>query len=278
MIENIWVTSPNPSASILQLNLTSSGDTHGLVIFNFEGLGPPKGTISGTSSPTMAGVQNPVTTIDARHMVLTLAVKPGADEEAAKQKVYDYFPIGQTIQLRIATEQKDVIINAIVESNEFNQFAKIENAVISLYSASPYFKGYTEVDETATNPDTLVYDGEVETGVRIDVGFTGFPGTSITLNNVNSWDNHEMLISFQPWYDYSSTWPQNGDTLRIYTWDYAKKIIFIRSGAEFNLINGLDLDSEFITFRPGNNIVSLTCTNEEYAEADYIYRPLYEGV
>jgi len=55
MIETLWVTNPNEDT--LELNLRSSERTHGLLVFNMTGLGPPNATVSGAAGPSYDGIR-----------------------------------------------------------------------------------------------------------------------------------------------------------------------------------------------------------------------------
>jgi hypothetical protein len=171
MIQSIKIT--NSIGDVLDLDLRSSLDDHGLLVFNLTGLGSPKATVSGVSGPTYDGITGEFVRADARHLLLTLAIPARSTaEETAKQKVYDYFPVKEEISFRVITDAKDVYTTAIVESVEMNQFSKVENAVISLYCADPYFLDTLEkykYGELNAVSKTIAYEGEVPTETYITV-------------------------------------------------------------------------------------------------------------
>ena len=83
------ITIKNPNRNILELNLRSSAQEVGLLIFNIEGLGPPKATVNGQGGPNFDGIRASSVRTDARHLLMTLAVVEGGDlEEDAKQRIY----------------------------------------------------------------------------------------------------------------------------------------------------------------------------------------------
>lgn len=300
MIQTVWIK--NPAGSILDLKLGSSGDDHGLVIFNMSGLGPAKATVNGQGGPNFDGVRVSSVRLDARHMTITLAVKGfGNVEETAKDKIYTYFPIKKQILVGIETDTKDVYIPAIVESNEFNQFAKIENAVISLYCPFPYFIDREESsalirsdaviplfqfpfsNESLTDPllqfgyftalptAFIEYRGEVKTGVDINIEFLGAV-TEIVITNTNG--AQQMTI------DVSGVGPtQAGDQIFINTRVGEKSIFFIRNGTWTNILNYVGIDDDWIGLEPGNNIIIMNATTGvDNMETEILYRSLREGV
>ena len=144
MIQSVWAI--NPDGERLDLNLASSSEEEGIVVFNMTGLGPPVATINGTGGPNFDGLRVASVRADARYLVITLAVsKQGVQEEQARRTIYKYFPVKQEITFGITTDTKNLSISAFVESNEFNQFAQVENAVISLTCPAPYFSEVHEL-------------------------------------------------------------------------------------------------------------------------------------
>ena len=300
MIQTVWVK--NPSGSILELNLRNSGEDHGLVIFNMSGLGSPKATVNGQGGPNFDGVRVNSLRVDARHMTMTLGVQgTGMIEEAAKDLIYTYFPVKQQVILGIETDTKDVYIPAIVESNEFNQFAKIENAVISLYCSFPYFIDRLE-ENVIISPDSAIplfefpfsnesltvpqiefgyitalptafidYRGEVKTGLDIAIQFLGAV-TEIVITNTNG--AQQMTI------DISSVGPtESGDQIFINTRVGEKSIYFVRDSIWTNLINYVGIDDDWIQLLSGNNAIIINATSGiDNMETELIYRSLREGV
>jgi hypothetical protein len=293
MIKKVTVT--NLTGQTLELDLRRSGEEVGLTIFNIEGLGPPNATVNGTGGPNFDGIR-------PRQILMTLAVqKGGVLEEDAKQRIYTYFPIKQEIVFGIETDRKDVYIPAVVESNEFNQFALVENAVISLFCPKPYFLGRTEevvvIDNVGGIPvfefpfsnESLVtpllkfgevtalptaeisYNGEVKTGIDININFTGV-ATDLTITNNNG--NQIMTI------DTADQEPlQSGDQIFINTRVGEKSIWFVRSTVWTNIINSVGIDDDWIGLRPGGNrIIIDVATGIDNVQTELRYKTLSEGV
>jgi len=254
MIQTLWAT--NPDGNTLELNLRSSEEDHGLLVFNMSGLGPPKGTVTGTAGPGYDGMRGTFVRTDARHIILTLAVTATGDaEETAKQLIYDYFPIKGTIVLGITTDAKDVYTEAIVETNEFNQFAKVENAVIGLYCANPWFLDLLsdEVSLPMNTEKNIPYNGDVSTGVYMSLTFGG------TVSNVYiTNDNGGQAL----YIDLSSVGPALiGDKLYIDTRIGQKSIIFETFfGIQTSLLPALGMGDDWIQLHRGDNNIEMAAS------------------
>jgi hypothetical protein len=296
------ISSVNSAGSTLKLDLRRSGEELGLLIFNIEGLGPPKATVNGTGGPNFDGIRASSIRADARHLLMTLAVTKGGElEEDAKQRIYRYFPVKQEIILRIETDRKDVYIPAIVESNEFNQFSLVENAVISLFCPNPYFLStivnsiimdtasgipnfecpfenvglYAPTIEFGFITDfptaEIPYNGEVKTGIDINLNFLG-AATDIVITNNNG--SQQMTI------DTSNLEPLVlGDQIFINTRVGEKSIWFVRDTVWTNIINAVGIDDNWIDLRPGGNrIIVNAVSGIDKIETNIQFRALSEGV
>ena len=288
MIQTVW--SQNSNGNILELNLRSSDREVGLLIFNLEGLGPPKATVNGSGGPNFDGIRVSSVGADARHLLITLAVVSGRPEleEEAKKKIYTYFPIKQEITFGIKTDAKDVYIPAIVESNEFNQFSKVENAVISLFCPNPYFidvkeqqiilsgdlvtplfefpfesdSNYVYVFDTLEfgnitegNPTAIVdYTGEVKTGVDIFLEMGGYV-EDVAILNTNG--DQIMTLDFSGAEAYFNDPVRAGDKVFINTRVGQKSIYFVRGITWFNIMAGVGINDDWLEIRPGSNTLML---------------------
>lgn len=305
MIKKLWVE--NTSGNILDIDLRNSGDELGLLIFNIEGLGPPKATVNGSGGPNFDGIRASSVRTDARQLIITLAITAGGTlEENAKQLIYTYFPIKQQINLGIVTDRKDVYIPAIVESNEFNQFAKVENAVISLYCPNPYFIEATS-DSVIIPPESVVplfefpfendglavddlefgyittyptayiqYSGQVKTGVNINLSMSGYVEDVVITNSNGA---QQMTLDFTDAETYFGSAVQNGDQVFINTKSGEKSVYFVRGTTFYNMINGVGIDDDWIELLPGTNIIVMTAVSGiDNMETEVEYHILSEGV
>ena len=263
MIETLWIT--NPNGDTLELDLRSSDTDHGLLIFNMTGLGPPKATVSGTAGPGYDGIRGSFVRADARHMVLTLAVTAtGADEEIAKQLIYDFFPVKETVVIGITTGAKDVYGEAIVETNEMAEFAHTENAVIGLYFSDPYFLDLIEtLFYVPYNVSTNVhYKGETPTGIEMTVILGSyFSGNVVITNNRGS---QSMTI------DLSVFGGDPGDRIYINTMINQKSIILTHGmdGTPIDMLTYVGFGEDWIQLHPGDNSIKITVGGTPSLPAD----------
>lgn len=317
MIESIWAK--NSDGDRLDLNLALSGEQEALVVFSMTGLGPPAATINGTGGPNFDGLRVNSARTDARYIVLTLAVPvSGEREEDARQKVYTYFPIKQTITFGIKTDREELVTQAYIESNEGALFSKVENFVITLLCPMPYFEDYhamsvklnswpagdpkfefpfynpwlnwpqIEFGWPAIVPDadkpvvrTISYAGRVTTGVTIKVQFFGYV-KDLVIRNTNG--NQEMTFDFSGVETHFGDQVQDGDEMWINTRTGTKWAYFRRDGTFWNMINGIGIYDDWIELRPGENTLIGTAglvvdfPTIENCDVNIEYTPLSEGI
>lgn len=305
MIKSVWVR--NQNGDRLDLNLRESGEALGIYIFNLEGLGSPEATVNGTGGPGFDGIRVNSVRADSRHMTFSLAMGvQGAREEAAKAMIYKFFPVKQTITLGIVTDMHEVYTEAIVESNPFTQFAKVENATISMLSPMPYFQDvsvrehhasqYSGIplfefpfsNESLTEPllefgqitesPTIQanYPGSVESGVTIDILLLD-DVEDITIANSNG--SQVMTLDLSGALGYFGSPSEINDRIFINTRVGQKSAYYVRDGVYYNMLNGIGLNDDWIEVRPGNNLIVLTAASgQEDVEIDILFRPLREGI
>lgn len=304
MIKTVSVV--NPSGEELALNLRSSGDNPGLYIFDFDGLGSPKGTVNATGGLAVHGKFVNSVSVDARHLILTLATtKVGDDEEAVRAMVYKYFPVTKQILLSITTDASEYKIPAIVESNDVKVFAKIVNFTISLYCPKPYFEEVGGIDlivatdehiprfefpfsnesltkalliigEIGTNLTTIHYYDGVETGCDIEVYYEDV-ATGLILLNSNG--GQMMSISDDKLASAIGGAIQAEDIIKINTRVGQKSIKHVRGTVETNIINAVGLFDDWIVIKPGWNIFELRAsTGSGNVEVLIEFTALKEGI
>lgn len=304
MIQSVWAT--NQIGEKLELYLRSSKEDVGLLVFNLEGLGSPKSTINDSGGPAYPGTRVSSVTVDARQLILTLAVNPGiVDEEEVRDIVYRYFPINQKITFGVKTDRADYCIDAYVEQNEFNEFATVENCVISMYCPFPYFMNVVPVVASMdsdsgislfsfpfSNPATeteilfgeysgtggirVTYNSLVETGVDLSLYFTGSPGDIVFIN-----DNGDQEMNLYLEYsEYIYGGPiAAGDQILINTRLGQKSATLIRSGgATFNILGAVGVFDDWLTIKPGTNNIIFTADNASVVNVGLQFNALREGI
>lgn len=283
MIEQLIIT--NKLGETLTLTLRTSGIDEGLLVFSMDGLGTPDGTAEGTRGPNQDGyISGTVVQVEARHIVLTLAVVPGTDSDAARAKIHKFFPSKTYITFRVITSTRDVYISALVESVEMNEFSKVENAVINLVCPKPYFIDINETPVTITEAGVnIVYDGEESTGVILSIDFTGIvtaPIITITNNQFNqsmTIDTYPVLSTLTPNY------AQNLDQIVVDTRVGQKGIIFVRSSVVYNLIGGVGPLDDWIKLGHDTSRTNLVAWSEAAGpnsniDVELDYQELYKGI
>ncbi len=271
---------PLPGSSWLFLNVFGSETDEGIEIFNITGLGPPKATVAGSGGPNYDGIRATSIRTDSRHLLVTLAIRPGEDEEVTKQKIYDTFRIKQEMQIRFTTDSKTVDINGYVESVEMNQFAKVENAVISILCTDPYYRKFTQENTTILYTGTLIdYDAEVERGCEITFTVNG-SGVSPPFWIENDSGSRIEEMNFNIPSTIQGYPPISGDTVVLNTNRGLKSIIFTNGWGSFNLINYLDLADPWIQLYLGNvnDFQWSVAAGQANISAKVKFYKLYEGV
>lgn len=257
MIQTIKIT--NPNSEQLSLVLRTSEQDHGILVFNLEGLGSPKATVSGLSGPTYDGIRGYFVIADARHILLTLAVSSRGDaEEVSKKKIYDYFPVKEQIKFQVLTDTTEVYIWAIVESVEMNQFSKVENAVISLYCPDPYFMylAWTITWAFYGSSKAVPYDGDVPVGGIFTFYCPGPLGDWITMENVLTDEEIVLLFASIGGGDVFD----HGDKIILNTRLGQKSIKLYTYNDVFktNMLSCIDSASDWPTFMRGDNPIAMT--------------------
>jgi hypothetical protein len=257
----------NSNGDSLYLDLKTSEKDEDIIIFNITGLGPPKATVNATGGLLLDGSDVNSVRTDARHIVLTLTVTASGDaEETAKANIYNVFQIKDLIKLTAWTDglAASVYEDAYVESVEANQFAKVENFVISLYCPYPYWTSnsseFKVVAETGTD---VPNKGTLPVGCWLVVPFTGSVTGDITITN--SKGLQEIVFDLSEVDDkVSGGLPTaNGDTLTIRTAAGEKRAYYTRSSTEYDVINGIGINDDWIQLHLGDNPFDWEATGGE---------------
>lgn len=304
MIQSVWVK--NQNGDKLTLDLRSSGDDHGLLIFNLTGLGSSMSTLNSTSGPSYPGTRVNSVKIEPRQLILTLAVnKFGTKEEEARALIYKHFPAHGYVRFGVKTDAVDVFNVGVVKNIEMNIFAKVVNAVISIefpfphwtdrswrfYSISPDGKipafsfpfsndgnnpqiefGYVS-DPAST---TILYDGDISTGCTIDITFNDVV-TELALTNTN--EAQEMVVDILKLESIIGSAVAPGDRLSIYTHVGDKRVILTRAGSRYKVLGLIPWTTHWMVIYPGYNIIKLDAGgDEDLLEVDISFGPLRSGI
>lgn len=284
MIRSIWVETL--SGDRLDIDLRRSADELGLLVFNLEGLGPPKATVSGRGGPNFDGIKMNSVRADSRQIVFTIAITAKGDrEEAAKALVYKFFPSKGLIKFGVVTDRYESYVDAVVEENEFNQFSTVENAVISLLCPQPYFRD-VEINEHYTNfsategllyfpvTNNAVSSPEIELGIYVPlptIEVVNHGGATVGCNiimyfgygNTNGIhirnSNGDQLMRIDP---RSGTGTFSLSSIHINTVVGEKSVQWYYDGEYTNILNDVRLGDDWITIEPGVNTITFDADEE----------------
>lgn len=272
-----------------QLNLTSN-DNYALIQVN--GLTPPKSTISTAVIATKDGSMFNTSRMDNRNIVLTIV--PLNSIEKNRINLYNYFKSKQYIKLYIENNTRSVWIDGYVESVNGDLFsASAQRLQVSIICTDPYFKD-TEtgiymfsnvvnafqfpfsIEEVPGIPISelseyvevnVLNTSDYETGIILTLTANGSV-VNPTIYNMTNNENFSLNITMQ-----------TGDVITIDTRKGSKSVTLNRDGVISNIINNMQIGSEWIMLNVGDNIFSYTCDQgSEYLYVIATAQPIYEGI
>lgn len=255
----------------------------GFLISNIDGIGPGDAEISTTElAATDGGVYNSAR-LTSRNITFDLIFYSDDSIEDVRQKTYRYFPLKKDIKLIFETDNRSLQIDGYVESNNPEIFSKQEGTSISIICPNPYFysleknvsvfsgieamfefpfcnDSLTErlliMSEIRTKYENVIYyQGDAETGVLMRVHFMG-PVKDLTIFNITS--REVMKIKTATIESMIGSTIAYGDDLYISTIRGSKSLTFLRNGKEYNVLNALDRNSQWITLDIGENVIAFT--------------------
>jgi hypothetical protein len=122
----------------------------------------------------------------------------------------------------------------------------------------------------------ILYPGEVKTGILMALVMRDYVH-DVTIINANG--NQTMFLDFTSAEDFFGDPVQDGDQVFINTKIQEKSIFFVRNDVFFDMLNGVDIDSDWIELRPGGNRITVSAdVGTGYLDTQIIYRALREGV
>lgn len=255
-----------------------------------SGVTPPKANINTANLATKDGSVFNSSMLNNRNIVLT--VLPVLRVEQARLNLYKVFKSKQYIKLYFKTASRNVWIEGYIESMETDLYANPQKIQISVICPDPYLKA---VEQTVVNfsnvTNEFVFPVDfVSAGVvlstfsqdnQVDVyndsdDETGFiaqfymSGTvnGITLINDSTGQSFSINYAFG-----------EGDELILNTKRGEKSVILVSGGVQTNLINYMEVNSDWITLQTGDNLISYTTSSGlENLFVKVILQPIYEGV
>ena len=281
-------------------------DESGLFITDIEGLGPVKATVNMTKLATADGDIFNSARLEGRNLVIKARFTYAKTIEEARLASYKFFPIGHKVKFHIETDNRMAETEGYVESNEPDIFSKECGMQVSVLCESPWFLSVDENGRQQTNfsnvvamfefpfqnlghdpvtefgriinkkESTVYYDGDAETGCRIEIHAIGNV-EMVTIYNVKTGD--KMILDTNKLETLTGHKLISGDTIIINTVKGNKFINLIRDGVTINVLNILGKDAEWFQLVKGDNLFAYTA---EYGEANIQFmvetQILFEGV
>lgn len=302
MIKSIIVTNHNGES--LKLDLFHPEES-GLIVKSISGLGPPKANINSTDLATADGAIYSSARASTRNIVFNLQFMFAPTIEDARQKTYKYFPLKKKITIEVETDNRSLSTEGYVESNEPNIFSQEESTQISIVCVDPFFKDtrpslvqfasvlpnfeFPFSNESLTDDliefgkigldtrSTLVYTGDVDTGILITIHAMGSVSGILNIYNIETYENIKIDLSKVKsliGVDYGS-----GDDIIISTVSGDKYVQVLHNGKYYNAIGIIDKLANWFQLTVGKNIFNFTVTDGvENLSITFEYRNAYGGI
>lgn len=270
----------------------------GIAVKEITGLGPVKTELSLERYALIDGAFLKGARVGTRNVVLTL-IPVGDDVQTERRKIYNFFPVGETITFGVVTSQVAVKSSMIVESVEPNIFSERQEIGVSLIAIDPYWRsnspsitglvGFNDVTplfqfpfRSGDNPKELIfgdlsnasgkdinYLGDAETGVVITFSFNGNVSNLTVINQ--TYDEAMIVNKVKDFY--------RGEQLVLDTRPAKKSVKHIAGGKESFITGVLDIKSQWIKLHPGINTIGLQFVgNPNDMDISIEYETLYRGV
>lgn len=302
MIKSIIVTNHNGES--LKLDLFHPEES-GLIVKSISGLGPPKANINSTDLATADGAIYSSARASTRNIVFNLQFMFAPTIEDVRQKTYKYFPLKKKVTIEVETDNRSLSTEGYVESNEPDIFSQEEGTQISIVCVDPFFRDarpslvqfasvlpnfeFPFSNESLTDDliefgkigldtrSTLVYTGDVDTGILITIHAMGSVSGILNIYNIETYENIKIDLSkikALTGSDYRS-----GDDIIISTVSGNKYVQVLHNGKYYNAIGIIDKLANWFQLTVGENIFNFTVTNGvENLSITFEYRNAYGGI
>lgn len=155
MIRSVTVTNYLGKSITLELGRPEES---GFIVKNITGLGPDKATVNITEYTSEDGGIFNSARKSSKNIVMELEFMSYKETiEDVRQKSYEYFPLKREVNLKILTDNHELEIDGIVESNEPDIFSKNEGCQISIICPNPYFREIYK-QETFSSGDKEMFE------------------------------------------------------------------------------------------------------------------------
>lgn len=226
--------------------------------------------------------------------------------EASRHRAYKYFLTKKPITLEFETDDRMVVIDGYVESNDPTIFSQDEFTQISIICTEPYFRSRIPVEQVFTgveptgafefpfenNSDEkkLISLGELKDDKVYNVQYNGDADTGMLItiqakeqargiNIYNTETREHMEINDEQIFQATGNYIMADDIITISTVKGNKYARLQRGVTVYNILNAIEKGSDWIQLTQGSNILGYTATNGiDYLAFKIEYYVLYEGV
>lgn len=289
----------------LHIILGEADPDHGLLVIDVDGLGPVKGDIHRTDLATRHGSKVNSARAEERNIVMTLRFTFAPQIEDSRQLTYKYFPLLRPLNFTIKTDNRTLETVGYVEKNEPEIFEETETTEISIICEDPWLydaltkKQYTEFygvtplfefpfsNESLTEPliefgrievlteRVLTYYGDADVGITINIKILNIVG-DISIYKI---DTREKMTIFAEKIEAITGYGLSpADEIEICTVRGSKSATLLRNGIYYNILNALDLYSDWFQISKGDNIFVYTADVVSSVNLLITNRIAYEGI
>lgn len=306
MIKSITVTNYLNQSLTFELR---HPEKSGFLVYDISGLGPAKADINYTDLSSTDGAVFNSSRVVSRNIVMSFLFVSDEDIESVRQMSYKYFPIKKRVVLTIETDNRTAQIAGYVESNTPIMFSRRQTTQISIICPDPNFYSITS-DATVfsgtfpnfefpfENPSltldeiefgTMVnlleapvfYSGESDVGMKMTISAKG-PVENIFVYNYITGEALQIdtvRLAALMGTPLDEPGVIDGDTIIISTVRGDKYVKLIRNDVEYNVLNALAKDSDWIRLVSGDNLISYSAEEGiEYLQFRVDNQVIYEGI
>ena len=298
------ITATNYLGESVKFTLDKPDET-GIYVKKVDGLGPVTANINTTELSSNDGSVFNSARLNSRNIVLTFGLMFNPIVEDMRHKLYKFFPLKKPVRIDVETDRRKLYTIGYTETNNPDIFAKEETQQVSIICPTPWMYGITESQDSSElykvtkafrfpfpiEGDTfefgtieskssvnIEYDGDDDTGVRLELHFLGTVEAPISIHNNTSNETLTVDITKTPYIQF-----RQNDTLQISTVRGNKYVRLMREhGDNFqNAINMLDRNSSWIALHHGDNEIAMTSTSQSVLSLIQVkidYDILYSGV
>lgn len=276
------------------LDLTSAESRQKFILSSIQGLNPPPAQLNITNIYGMDGGFLNSAFLNTRNILLTMLLR--GDQEASRQELYDYFNTKDSLRFFFRNTNRNVYIDAHVETVECDMFQRTEEMQVSIIAPRPYFLG-TVMHQAELGAITKLFEFPFAIDQDEPVPFSTYDEELIPILHVdgdigNGFDlKIEVKQTFTDFRIRNETTSQQfklsgftflaDDEIRICTISGQKDLVLIRDGVEERIFEALAPGSTFFPLAHGDNLIFYDVggvVNSNAAEVTLSYRDAYRGV